>query len=259
MGTLGYMSPEQVEGQGRRINAPTSSRSARSSTRCSRASARSTGFGGGDDVGDLREEPADLVGDTRTSSRGSSGSSATAWRRAGGAVPLGSRPRVRPAGALRHHGQRRRLCELRTSLAFSPAAAVVALLALRRPGRGCFLGKSRAFGSPTFSSHLPPRGDLSALRFGREVESCDGGVAAESARRSHQRPEPRGGHLRGPGRRNIAAVASTGEVAVISGGFRHRLHAGRNARPRRRDGGAPASCSRRSSTPTGHPTARTSR
>ena len=42
LGTLGYMSPEQVRGQARRRALATSSPSARSSTRCSRESARST-------------------------------------------------------------------------------------------------------------------------------------------------------------------------------------------------------------------------
>ena len=42
LGTLGYMSPEQVRGESRRRAVATSSPSARSSTRCSRARGRST-------------------------------------------------------------------------------------------------------------------------------------------------------------------------------------------------------------------------
>ena len=61
IGTLGYMSPEQVKRQARRRPLATSSPSARSSTRCSPASARSTRDSAGETMSAiLKEDPPDL-------------------------------------------------------------------------------------------------------------------------------------------------------------------------------------------------------
>ena len=101
LGTVGYMSPEQVRGRSPSTTGRTSSPSAPCSTRCCRAGAPSAATRAVETMNAiLKEEPPDLTATNRhASARAWSASSATAWRRTRGALPVRARHRVRPRGA----------------------------------------------------------------------------------------------------------------------------------------------------------------
>ena len=216
----------------------------------------------------LREEPPDLSATNKNVQPGPRARRAPLPREEpGGAVPLGARPRVRPRGAFGDLGDEHG----------GPACARRAGVRLGRVplarGRRVAIGRARrrlfprkVEGArrrrPTFKQLTFRKGAIWGARFGSDGKSDpdDGGLGRE-ARADLRQPagEPGGGRLRSPGRRRRRRVPVGRGRGPPQGRLRHGLHARRHARPRRRDRGAPrASCSRRSTTPTGRPTARTS-
>ena len=222
--------------------------------------------GGGDDVGDPAGGPAGPLGDQQERRAGARPRRAALPREESrGALPLGARPGVRPRGPVGDDGidggfgrarstgprARRPVCRRRRG----PRGG-------RRPGLlpRTREGSGRAPDVPP--AHLPQGRHLGrALRFRRKDDPDDRRLGRKAGRDLRQPAgEPGVAAVRCSGRRRRRRLSFGGGGRHPQGRLRHGVHALRHARARRaRPEARRASCWKTSSTPTGPPTARTSR
>ncbi len=223
MGTLGYMSPEQVKGKPADARSDIFSFGAILYEMLLGLARVPPGHGGRDDVGDPAGRAAGSVGDEQErAARARAGGAALPGEEPGGAVPLGARSGVRSRVdlgnvGLRHHGAagrgRRASGRSRSSPARSPPP--------RCSAAGYFFGKAKGVSEPADlqAAHVPQGRDLErALRFRRQDHPHDRGLGRQTRPRSTSAARKARSHglsaCRGA---DVAAVSPTGDIAVILG------------------------------------------